>query len=315
MTSKGILIVQRKFKTQVAFYGAFGFLIIAGLTVILELDEMTKDTRIHWTVNVMIYHWMWLLGTIVYLNAKDPGFMPKFRSNGFNAKDEYMVKCKDMLLPRKTCRTCNIVRLLRMSHCKHCDRCVDTFDHHCAWIGNCVGRRTKGRFVWFCIVVFWNSFLGLIINITALVIAKQSPLMILLSVILTFVLLMTTCFLAGLAISHIFLMLSNRTTKEAIDFNKIERKKCRRCNREISDTLTPIEMQNKGMNYTDVVDEITRRKQQKELEAINIDMESSDDEDDDEEKKKIQIPRRFFSEGVFSNALKMLFGSQPPSLV
>lgn len=65
-------------------------------------------------------------------------------------------------LTKLLCPICGRLRS-NAKHCAECGRCVLEFDHHCFYIGNCVGARNRNSFVLFLIfsflsVLVWEPF-------------------------------------------------------------------------------------------------------------------------------------------------------------
>ena len=57
-----------------------------------------------------------------------------------------------------TCRHCNIRLPLRASHCKVCKKCVRRKDHHCPFIGTCVGQK---NYFYFFVMLNLDSMIAM----------------------------------------------------------------------------------------------------------------------------------------------------------
>lgn len=70
----------------------------------------------------------------------------------------------------KFCRTCMIIRPIGTSHCKQCNICIERYDHHCPWVGNCIGKNNYRFFYGF---LFCLNLLFIYTLILSSVLLKQ----------------------------------------------------------------------------------------------------------------------------------------------
>ena len=96
----------------------------------------------------------------------DPGLVQRNNEYAFydNRKSVIKMNIKGHIVSLNYCYTCFHFRPPRTSHCAECDNCVEKFDHHCLWMGTCVGKRNYKYFYYLvsfvtilCIISFASS--------------------------------------------------------------------------------------------------------------------------------------------------------------
>ena len=120
----------------------------------------------------------------------------------------------------KYCPTCKIIREPRSFHCIICGYCVIRHDHHCGFIGNCIGKNNTNKFVYFlssivvhCLIIFISTLVKLVNLTLKLNLNKWNTN----DYFGLFILIISGLFLftiSGILILQIYLISNNLTTNE-----------------------------------------------------------------------------------------------------
>ncbi|XP_019911801.1 probable palmitoyltransferase ZDHHC14 isoform X1 [Esox lucius] len=184
---------------------------------------------------------LFVLGMLLRASFSDPGVLPRATPDEAADLERQMdaangssgpgyrppprireVVINGQTVKLKYCFTCKIFRPPRASHCSLCDNCVERFDHHCPWVGNCVGKRNYRFFYLFILSLSFLTIFIFAFVITHVILRsnrsgflnalKDSPASVLEVVVCFF----SVWSIVGLSGFHTYLISSNQTTNEDI---------------------------------------------------------------------------------------------------
>uniref|UniRef100_A0A8C0B1P5 Palmitoyltransferase n=1 Tax=Buteo japonicus TaxID=224669 RepID=A0A8C0B1P5_9AVES len=112
-----------------------------------------------------------VMGTLLRTSFSDPGVLPRGYRPPPRTKE---VIINGQTVKLKYCFTCKIFRPPRASHCSLCDNCVERFDHHCPWVGNCVGKRNYRFFYMFILSLSFLTVFIFAFVITHVILRKYA---------------------------------------------------------------------------------------------------------------------------------------------
>lgn len=89
-----------------------------------------------------------------------------------NSKDDLFIEPNRNYI--RSCYKCGAIKYPRTHHCSICNKCILNMDHHCPWIGQCVGLYNRRYFILFLVWSFLSCLLISIYSIPMFIILLSS---------------------------------------------------------------------------------------------------------------------------------------------
>ena len=146
LCNKKILVGEKYYAMLMTFF-IFSLPYITSIIFFLKSGPLGLFQNI---IYIMISSLLYIIHIYSMLKGgcTDPGILPRqlkdiyYETNRINLR----YKISGHVHRINYCYSCYLFRPPRTSHCAVCDNCVERFDHHCLWLGTCIGKRNYKYF-------------------------------------------------------------------------------------------------------------------------------------------------------------------------
>ena len=207
----------------------FAFILIslpnAGLIFII----IKAHSQISFLYQIIISGFFYIIEVVSMIlgGCTDPGILPRQCNDFYYGTNRPLHRAvvNGYKIILTYCYSCSMFRPPRTSHCSVCDNCVERFDHHCLWLGTCIGKRNYKYF--FCLIVsllisglfqIGSGIYYIVIQSKKLKNKEENSmtLVITYSLIVLYNILFIVCFLGKLIFIHVYLVFKNLTFYEFV---------------------------------------------------------------------------------------------------
>ena len=130
--------------------------------LLISIPYLGMIIILSYTKNIVSIAFPIVFTTILYLieitsgilgGCTDPGILPRQGDDFYYNTNRPLMKTviNGHVITLTFCYSCSLFRTPRTSHCSLCDNCVERFDHHCLWLGTCIGKR---NYKYFYLLIF-----------------------------------------------------------------------------------------------------------------------------------------------------------------
>ena len=121
----------------------------------LDQENYSKNKLLFLLVNGIILFFLF-----VRISTSDPGIIISDK-----LKEDWLSLIEIEVNINDLCPYCKTVKEASIKRCHLCGHCIQNFDHHCNWIGKCIGENNKEIFIFFLIDVIFNLIISYCIGL------------------------------------------------------------------------------------------------------------------------------------------------------